>query len=97
MHLVKLLILIFILGLNSSVSIAEEAYNAEVRYLHVQKGQTLHNIVKRLYPKRVKQWPKITKDIVRLNPHAFINANPTRMKADVRLTLPLKAVVRSVP
>ncbi|PCJ84028.1 MAG: hypothetical protein COA54_14480 [Thiotrichaceae bacterium] len=97
MHLVKLLILIFILGLNSSVSIAEEAYNAEVRYLHVQKGQTLHNIVKRLYPKRVKQWPKITKDIVRLNPHAFINADPTRMKADVRLTLPLKAVVRSVP
>ena len=97
MYLVKLLIFIFILGLNSSVSIAADAYNADVRYLHVQKGQTLHNIVKRLYPNRVKQWPKITRDIVRLNPHAFVNADPTRMKADVRLTLPLKAVVRSVP
>ena len=97
MYLVKLLILISILGLNSSVSIAAEAYNADVRYLHVQKGQTLHNIVKRLYPNKVKQWPKITKDIVRQNPHAFINADPTRMKAGVRLTLPLKAVVRSVP
>jgi len=99
MRLVKLLIFIFVLvlGLNSSVSFAADDYNAEVRYLHVQKGQTLHNIVKRLYPNRVKQWPKITKDIVRLNPHAFINADPTRMKADVRLTLPLKAVVRSTP
>jgi hypothetical protein len=97
MYLVKLLIFMFILGLNSSVSIAAETYNADVRYLHVQKGQTLHNIVKRLYPNKVKQWPKITKDIVRQNPHAFINADPTRMKAGVRLTLPLKAVVRSVP
>ncbi len=97
MHLVKLLIFIFILGLASTATLAEETYNAEVRYLHVQKGQTLHNIVKRLYPNRVKQWSKISKDIVRINPHAFINADPTRMKADVRLTLPLKAVVRSVP
>jgi len=97
MILVKLLIFLFIFGPGSSISFAADDYNASVRYLHVQKGQTLHNIVKRLYPNRVKQWPKITKDIVRQNPHAFINADPTRMKTDVRLTLPLKTVVRSAP
>ena len=97
MHLVKLLIFLFILGLSPSVSFAKEVYNTNVRYLHVQKGQTLHNIVKQLYPNREKQWPKITNDIVRQNPHAFINNDPTRMKADVRLTLPQKVVVRSEP
>jgi hypothetical protein len=97
MHLVKLLIFLFVLGFNPSVSFAKEEYNTDIRYLHVQKGQTLHNIVKQLYPNRVKQWPKITSDIVRLNPHAFINNDPTQMKADVRLTLPQKVVVRSEP
>ncbi len=97
MFLAKLLIFLFILAFNPSVSFAKEAYNADIRFLHVQKGQTLHNIVKRLYPNRVKQWPKISRDIVRQNPHAFINSDPTRMKAGVRLTLPQKVVVRSVP
>lgn len=97
MFLVKLLIFLFVLGFHPSVSFAKEAYNTDIRYLHVQKGQTLHNIVKQLYPKRVKQWPKITNDIVRQNPHAFINNDPTQMKAGVRLTLPQKVVLRSEP
>lgn len=97
MRLVKLLIILFIFGLYPSVSVAAEAYNADVRYLHVQKGQTLHNIVSRLYPERVKEWPKLKQDIVKLNPHAFIDNDPTKMKAGVRLTLPKKVVVRSTP
>jgi hypothetical protein len=97
MHLVKLLIFIIILGLAPTVSFARDAYNTDVRYLHVQKGQTLHNIVKQLYPNREKQWPKIINDIVRQNPHAFLNNDPTQMKAGVRLTLPQKVVVRSEP
>ncbi|MBT8134097.1 MAG: FecR domain-containing protein [Gammaproteobacteria bacterium] len=96
-NLFKLLIFLFIFGLNPSVAFATEAYNADIRYLHVQKGQTLHNIVSRLYPERVKEWPKLKQDIVRLNPHAFINNDPTRMKAGVRLTLPKRVVVRSTP
>jgi len=97
MNLIKLLIFLFILGFNPAVSVAAESYASDIRYLHVQKGQTLHNIVKRLYPERVKEWPKLTQDIMRLNPHAFINNDPTRMKADVRLKLPSRSVVRSVP
>jgi len=89
----KLLILLFIIGLNPVVSHAAESYKAEVRYLYVQKGQTLHNIIKRLYPHQPKKWPQLKKDIVRLNPHAFVNNDATKMKADVRLTLPKKVLV----
>lgn len=97
MLLAKLLIVLFVIGFHPATSLAKEAYDAEIRFLHVQKGQTLHNIVKRLYPDRVKEWPKITNDIVRQNPHAFVNNDPTKMKAGVRLELPKKMVLRSTP
>lgn len=97
MNIVKLLIFIFVFVLTPSISVATEAFNADIRYLHVQKGQTLHNIVSRLYPERVKEWPKLKQDIVKLNPHAFINSDPTKMKAGVRLELPRRVVVRPTP
>ena len=65
----------------------------DVRFLYVQPGQTLHNIVKRLYLPRKSEWPKITNDIVRMNPHAFVGGDPTRMKAGVRLELPQRQEV----
>lgn len=94
MRFINSLILLVLINLVSLPLFAEEKFNTDVRYVHVQKGQTLHNIVKRLYPKNVKKWPQITQDIVRSNPHAFINNDPTRMKADVRLVLPRKALTR---
>lgn len=99
MTLSKLLILIFVLSLSpfSVTMAADNDFSADVRYLHVQKGQTLHNIVKRLYPERQKEWPKLKEDIIRLNPHAFPGGDPTKMKAGVRLELPKKVVVRAVP
>lgn len=86
--LLKLLVFLFAFGLGSTGITAADDYSAGIRYLHVQKGQTLHNIVKRLYPTRHGEWPKITKEIVRLNPQAFIDEDPTKMKAGVQLTLP---------
>ncbi len=91
------LIILLIINLVSLPLIAETKFKTDVRYLHVQKGQTLHNIVKRLYPKNVKKWSEITRDVVRMNPHAFVNNNPTRMKAGVRLTLPLKVLAKTKP
>lgn len=91
------LILLLIINLFSLPLMAETKFKTDVRYLHVQQGQTVHNIVKRLYPKNVKKWPEITQDIVRMNPHAFVNNNPTRMKAGVRLSLPLKVLTRTKP
>lgn len=89
----KLLILLFFVGLIPVPSYAAESYDAEVRYLYVQKGQTLHNIVRRLYPNQPKKWPQLKQDIVRINPHAFVNNDVTKMKAEVRLTLPKKVMV----
>ena len=90
MTLVKTFVFFILFGFGLLVHAAGEAYVSEVRYLHVQKGQTLHNIIKRLYPAKNKEWPNITREIVRLNPHAFIDNNSALMKADVRLTLPAK-------
>jgi len=97
MKLTKLLIFIFISSLYPAVSAADEIYNADIRYLHVQKGQTLHNIVRRLYPERVKEWPKLTQDIIKLNPEAFVDNDPAKMKAGSQLKLPKRMVVRSTP
>ncbi len=97
MYLVKLLIFLFIFSFNPAVSIAREAYNADIRYLYVQRGQTLHNIIRRLYPERKSEWPQLSRDIVRINPHAFVDNDPTKLKAEVRLKLPKKVVVRSQP
>ena len=93
MPVTKLLIYLFILSLTPVAVTAKEEYGTDVRYLHVQKGQTLHNIIRQLYPDRADEWPKLTKDIVRLNTHAFINSDPTKMKAGVRLKLPQKVVL----
>ncbi len=93
----KLLIFVLLFAFSPLSSAVGEDYSSDIRYLHVQKGQTLHNIIKRLYPSRVKEWPKITDDIVHINPHAFVNSDPRRMKAGVKLTLPKRLVVRSTP
>ena len=74
-----------------------ENYDTEIRYLYVQKGQTLHNIVRRLYPERKTEWPQLKADIVRLNPHAFPGGDAARMRAEVRLTLPTRQVVKPTP
>lgn len=93
MSVFKLLIFLFIVGLHPAISFAEETYDAEVRYLYVQQGQTLHNIVRRLYPNQPKKWHQLSLDIVKLNPHAFANNDATKMKADVRLTLPQRVLI----
>jgi hypothetical protein len=99
MHLLKPLFLLLLMFLSLLVSAQAEDYNVNVRYLHVQKGQTLHNIIRRLYPDQKKQWPSLSAEIVRLNPHAFINNDPERMKADVQLRLPgnTRATVKAKP
>ena len=97
MRHIKLLVLLLVISISPVTFAADEAFTADVRYLHVQQGQTLHNILRRLYPKRVDEWPQITREIVRQNPHAFINGDPKRMRADVRLKLPQRSVVRAVP
>ncbi len=94
MIIIKFLLLAVLFLAPASQLAAMNEIKADQRYLHVQSGQTLHNIVSKLYPNRSKQWPSIRKNIVRMNPHAFIDGQETRMKADVRLKLPAREVKR---
>jgi len=80
-----------------SPAFAQEVIQADSRYLHVQPGQTLHNIVRRLYPQRQQEWAKLEQQIVRDNPHAFVDGDKTKMKAGVRLELPKRMVVKPRP
>jgi len=77
--------------------VAKEEIQADIRFLYVQPGQTLHNIVRRLYPERPKDWEKLEQQIVRENPRAFINGDETKLKADVRLDLPRRMVIKPRP
>ncbi|VAW63526.1 hypothetical protein MNBD_GAMMA08-2036 [hydrothermal vent metagenome] len=71
-----------------SFSAAAGKFNAQKRYLYVQPGQSIFSVVKVLYPKQQSQWPNIIKQVVKLNPHAFVNADATRIKVGERLELP---------
>lgn len=87
-----LLVATFVLiGYVGSV-MADAEIQAEVRYLYVQPGQTLHNIVSKLYPGRKKDWPWLRSEIVRINPDSFVDGEEAQMKAGVRLELPKRYV-----
>ena len=96
--ILQLLILVAAFSFDAGTpAIAKEEIKADIRFLYVQPGQTLHNIVRRLYPERPKDWEKLEQQIVRENPHAFADGDKTRMKAGVRLELPKRMVVKPRP
>ena len=97
-NMIKLLVFLAVIAIAPASSVnAAEAIQADIRYLYVQPGQTLHNIVRRLYPKRQSEWEKLEQQIVRDNPDAFVNGDKTQMKAGVRLELPRRMVVKPRP
>jgi len=58
------------------------------RVLYIAPGQTLSGLVPRLYPDRHDEWAGIQKWIVEHNPQAFVDGDPARLRADVRVRLP---------
>jgi hypothetical protein len=94
----KLLIVLAVFSFGPATSVvAKEEIKAEIRFLYVQPGQTLHNIVRRLYPERQKEWAKLEQQIVRENPNAFVGGDKTKLKAGERLDLPRRMVVKPRP
>ncbi len=67
---------------------ASAKFNAQKRYLYVQPGQSVFSIVKVLYPGQEQQWPRIIKNVVSINPHAFIDADATKIRVGERIELP---------
>lgn len=65
-----------------------EVYALSQNYWDTQYGDTLSEIVAQLLPNNPSKQSALKLEIVSLNPHAFIEANPTRLLADKRLWLP---------
>ncbi len=63
--IIKLLILLAVFSIDANTSaMAKDEIEADIRFLYVQPGQTLHNIVRRLYPERPREWQKLEQQIV---------------------------------
>jgi len=69
-------------------AVATDKFNAQKRYLYVQPGQSVFSIVKVLYPNQKKQWPRIIKKVVKINPHAFVGGDAIKIKVGQRIELP---------
>lgn len=87
-----LLLLAFGILLLSLNSLAESrrinVYQAGQNLWHTKSGETLSGIAKQLLPNNPGMQQLLMLDIVALNPNAFLNNNPNKMKADIRLLLP---------
>ena len=90
----SLLVAVFLLMTCAGGVMATNDFQANIRYLHVQPGQTLHNIVSKIYPNRKKDWPRLRREIVRINPGSFVDGKEHQMKAGVRLELPKRRVAK---
>ena len=66
-----------------------EVYSLSQNYWDTQSGDTLSKIVLHLLPNNPSKHAILKQDIVLLNPHAFIGANPERLLAGKRLWLPV--------
>lgn len=69
-------------------SIRVHVYKLSQQYWDVQPGDTLSEIVESLLPVDIGKQRYLMRDIVELNPDAFVNGNPDRLRANIRLWLP---------
>lgn len=65
-----------------------KVYATSQAYWDVQTGDTLSSIVYQLIPGPASARQNLMKEIMSLNPDAFINGRPDRLKANIRLWLP---------
>jgi len=68
-----------------------EVYSISQNFWDVSPGETLGDIVKHLLPDNPHLHEKLQTQIVKLNPLAFNQSNPDKLKANVRLWLPNNA------
>ena len=68
------------------LTMAQEQYGSD--YIIVAPGMTLTKIMREYYPQHRRFWPELMDEIIRTNPHAFVNGAPASLKRGMRLTLP---------
>jgi len=83
-------IFLYLSGLTSIAGQSKriEVYSISQNIWDVSPGETLGGIVKHLLPDNPHLHEKLQAQIVKLNPHAFSQNNPDRLKANTRLWLP---------
>jgi len=64
----------------------EQQYGSD--YIIVAPGMTLTGIMREYYPQYRNHWPALMDEVIRINPHAFVNDAPASLKRGMRLTLP---------
>ncbi|MDH5483686.1 MAG: hypothetical protein OEY43_00495 [Gammaproteobacteria bacterium] len=65
-----------------------QVYGISQTYWDVKPGDTLGEIMQQLLPRNRFLRKPLMEDIVAMNPQAFINNDPARMRANQRLWLP---------
>ncbi len=65
-----------------------EVYPLSQQYHDTHEGETLGEIAASLLPNNPEMQQRLMRDIVRLNPQAFVDNNPNRLLAGKRLWLP---------
>lgn len=65
-----------------------EVYSLSQSYWDTHYGDTLGEITSHLLPNNPARHVALKREIVQLNPHAFINGNPEKLLANQRLWLP---------
>lgn len=83
-----LLTLILVPGILFADSTRIHVYPISQAYYDVKAGDTLGEIIHKILPNAASLRSSLITDIVRLNPDAFIDGDPNRLKARVRLWLP---------
>ena len=90
LHTCLLLLLLSSSNMAWAKSIRVEVYPISQQYVDVNSGDTLIGITTELLPNNPDMQRRLIADIVRLNPKAFVENNPNRMAANIRLWLPGK-------
>lgn len=83
-----ILILSLIPGILFAESRRIQVYPLSQAYYDVKSGDTLGEISQTILPNTPRMRSQLMADIVQLNPDAFINNDPNRLKAHIRLWLP---------
>ena len=78
---------------NQSMAAQQQSHRIEVyaltqNYCDTRPGDTLDEIVTSLLPNNPARRESLKRDIVRLNPKAFIDENPSQLLANRRLWMP---------
>ncbi|MBN1379262.1 MAG: hypothetical protein JXA04_08495 [Gammaproteobacteria bacterium] len=96
-HLLPLVFLAFMLGGNSlAESKRVHVYQLPQQTWDVRPGDTLSGISAALLPGSRADQRELMQSILEINPDAFINRNPNRLRAYVRLVLPGEVETYSV-